>query len=58
MITLLLLLCGVLMIVAGVWLFLSINEAKTVLDCYFAVMAGIIGLGFGLLLIIGALIAL
>ncbi|MDV4829844.1 hypothetical protein NNG48_07015 [Enterococcus faecium] len=44
--------------VTGIWLFLSINEAKTALDCYFAVMAGIIGLGFGLLLIIGALIAL
>lgn len=58
MIFLLLLLCGITMVGCGVWLMLSINEAKTLLDCYFAVLAGFIGLGFGMLLIIASLMTL
>ncbi len=58
MIFLLLLLCGITMVGCGVWLMLSINEAKTLLDCYFAVLAGFIGLGFGMLLIIASLMML
>jgi hypothetical protein len=46
------------MLGCGAWLMLSINETKTLLDCYFAVLAGFIGLGFGMLLIIASLMAL
>lgn len=58
MIFLLLLLSGIAMLGCGIWLMLSINEAKTLLDCYFAVLAGFIGLGFGMLLIIASLMML
>ncbi|SAM62847.1 hypothetical protein DTPHA_1401850 [Enterococcus faecium] len=58
MIFLLLLLCGITMVGCGVWLMLSINEAKTLLDCYFSVLSGFIGLGFGMLLIIASLMTL
>lgn len=58
MIFLLILLCGITMVGCGVWLMLSINEAKTLLDCYFAVLSGFIGLGFGMLLIIASLMML
>ncbi|MDQ8368327.1 hypothetical protein Q3C81_08085 [Enterococcus faecium] len=58
MIFILLLLCGITMVGCGVWLMVSINEAKTLLDCYFAVLSGFIGLGFGMLLIIASLMTL
>lgn len=58
MIFLLLLLSGIVMLGCGVWLMLSINEAKTLLDCYFLVLSGFIGLGFGMLLIIASLMTL
>ncbi len=58
MIFLLLLLSGVVMLGCGVWLMLSINEAKNLLDCYFSVLSGFIGLGFGMLLIIASLMML
>lgn len=58
MIFLLLILCGITMVGCGVWLMLSINEAKTLLDCYFSVLSGFIGLGFGTLLIIASLMML
>ena len=58
MIFLLLLLSGIAMLGCGVWLMLSINEAKTLLDCYFSVLSGFFGLGFGMLLIIASLMML
>lgn len=58
MIFLLLLLCGITMVGCGVWLMVSIKDAETLLDCYFAVLAGFFGLGFGMLLIIASLMAL
>lgn len=58
MIFLLLLLCGITMVGCGVWLMVSIDEAKTLLDCYFSVLSGFIGLGFGMLLIIASLMTL
>ncbi|PQC93484.1 hypothetical protein CUN38_04910 [Enterococcus faecium] len=57
-ISLLLLLSGIAMLGTGVYLMLGIDEAKTLSECYFIVMAGFIGLGFGLLLIIASLLAL
>lgn len=58
MIFLLLLLCGITMVGCGAWLMVSIKDAKTLLDCYFAVLTGFIGLGFGMLLIIASLMTL
>lgn len=58
MIFLLLLLCGITMVGCGVWLTVSIKDAKTLLDCYFAALAGFFGLGFGMLLIIASLMTL
>ena len=58
MIFLLLLLCGIAMVGCGIWLMASIKDAKALLDCYFAVLAGFFGLGFGMLLIIASLMTL
>lgn len=58
MIFLLLLLCGITMIGCGGWLMASTKDVKTLLDCYFAVLTGFFGLGFGMLLIIASLMTL
>ncbi|EOH45632.1 TPA: hypothetical protein IXN57_000421 [Enterococcus faecium] len=58
MIFLLLLLCGITMVGCGVWLMVSIKDAKTLLDCYFSVLTGFFGLEFGMLLIIASLMTL